>query len=73
MKIGTLVKYKNLSTPSLPSGHHIGHKYGMIGIVTGQALSNGMRFYFVQWVDNPPNMEQSAYSEVRLEVISESR
>ena len=38
MQIGTLVQYKNLSTPSLPCGHHIGHKYGMLGIVTGQSL-----------------------------------
>ena len=74
MKIGTLVKYKNLSTPSLPCGHHIGHKYGMIGIVTGYVTNDsGETFYYVRWANHPPHLEPDRYSEVRLEVISENR
>ncbi len=70
MKVGTLVKYKNLSTPSLPCGHHIGHKYGMIGVVTGEDLSSrGETFYRVHWIDHPPHLEQITYLKVRLEVL----
>ena len=71
MRIGTLVQYKNLSTPVCPCGHHIGHKYGMIGIVTGQTLSGttGEIFYHVKWADPPPNLEQTSYTRVRLGVL----
>ena len=72
MRIGTLVKYKNLSTPTCPCGHHIGHKYGMLGVVTGKfASKTGEVFYHVEWIDPPNGVEKAAYTKVRLEVLSE--
>lgn len=72
MKIGSLVKYKNLSTPRMPCGHHIGHKYGMLGVVTGETLSKtGEVFYCVEWIDPPNGMEKATYTKVRLEELSE--
>ena len=72
MKTGSLVKYKNLSTPRMPCGHHIGHKYGMLGVVTGKfASKTGEVFYHVEWIDPPPDMEKATYTKVRLEVLSE--
>ena len=72
MRIGTLVKYKDLSTPLVPCGHHRGHKYGMVGIVTGQYRSrSGEIFYSVEWANPSPNLEQTHYTKVRLEVVCE--
>ena len=73
MKTGTLVKYKDLSTPRMPCGHHIGHKYGMLGVVTGEyhLSKTGEVFYYVEWIDPPNGMEKAVYTKVRLEVLSE--
>lgn len=65
MQVGNLVKYKKLEY-----GHHIGHKYGMIGVITGVYPYNQTKMYAVHWLNPPINLDTTAiYTPCRLEVL----
>jgi hypothetical protein len=65
MQVGSLVKYKKLQF----GGHHIGHKYGMIGVVTDFKVTGSKTYYTVGWINPPNGLEQAQYISIRLEVL----
>lgn len=70
MRVGSLVKYRKLEF-----GHHRGHKYGMIGVITSEfSYPNWDRtdtFYSVEWINPPPSLVKVKYMAQRLEVLCE--